>query len=283
MTTWEVYTANRAQHSVVGDLRVTRGFYSPQFDNQRDVFVWLPSSYAQSDKHYPVLYMHDAQNLFDAHTSYAGEWQIDEAMQALSAEGYEAIIVGLPNMNEQRRIEYNPYPTAIIEGAGAAYVRFIVDTVKPMIDHEFRTLPDSANTGIGGSSMGGLISLYAMLEHPTVFGFCGCFSPAYWFGNNGLARTVSALANGAGKVYLDVGTKEGDIFVGMPPEIRFESDDYNAAYVEGVREIKRGLLARGYTEGDTLLYVEEADAPHNESAWARRLPAALRFLLPKGS
>jgi predicted alpha/beta superfamily hydrolase len=280
MAQWHSYTANRNLHTVVGDLRVTHAVYSPQLDNARDVLVWLPASYEQGNKRYPVLYMHDAQNLFDAYTGYAGEWRMDETMQALAAEGYEALIIGLPNMNEQRRIEYNPYPTTIIEGKGTDYVRFIVDTVKPMIDQDFRTLPDAAHTGIGGSSMGGLISLYAMLEHPKVFSFCGCFSPAYWFGNNGLARSVTALAKGVGKVYVDVGTKEGHIFPGMPPEIRFEAEDYDAAYVGGVREIKQGLLARGYVEGLNLMYVEETDALHNESAWARRLPAALRFLLP---
>ena len=156
MTIWESYIASVTRHTVVGDLRVQRGVRSPQLNNARDVLLWLPPSYNESSRHYAVLYMHDAQNLFDEYTSYIGEWRLDETMLALSAEGLEAIVVGLPNMQDMRRVEYNPYPP----GRGDDYMRFIVETVKPLIDRDFRTLPDAQHTGIAGSSMGGLISLY---------------------------------------------------------------------------------------------------------------------------
>ncbi|NWF70077.1 MAG: alpha/beta hydrolase [Chloroflexi bacterium] len=284
MTIWESYTAGLERHTVVGELLVQRAFYSPQLDNRRDVLVWLPASYHNSARRYPVLYMHDGQNLFDAHTSFVGEWQVDETLSALQTEGYEAIVVGLPNLNEERVREYNPYPSAEIElldGRGDAYLRFIVDTLKPQIDAHFRTQPEHASTGIAGSSMGGLISLYGFLTHPQVFGFCGVFSPAYWFGANGLEGTVQQRASGAGRIYMDVGGKEGHIFETSAPWRPYLPSGGDQAYLDGVRRLRAGLLARGYHEGTSLLYVEDADAIHQEGAWAKRLPDALRFILPK--
>jgi predicted alpha/beta superfamily hydrolase len=282
MTSWLRYTDTVEQHTVVGDLHILKEFHSPQLDNRRDVYVWLPPSYADSaDKRYPVIYMHDGQNLFDAHTSYAGEWCVDETMIALAAEGLEAIIVALPN-NADRRLEYSPYPSGVApehDGRGDKYIAFITDTVKPMIDEEFRTLPDAAHTGIAGSSMGGLISLYALLRRPDVFSVCGAFSPAYWFGNAGLSRSVAELATGYGKVYMDIGTKEGYIFKGIPAPFGVQTNDGDNAYLEGVRRLRDGLILRGYRAGESLLYVEEKDALHNEAAWARRLPDAMRWLL----
>ncbi|MBC8100809.1 MAG: alpha/beta hydrolase, partial [Armatimonadetes bacterium] len=160
MTQWQIYTDTVTQHTVTGDVRVTRALHSPQLDNTRDIFVWLPPDYITSDRRYPVIYMHDGQNLFDAHVSNSGEWQADETMTALFAEGYAAIIVAVPNAGEARRLEYSPYlndsPLLPIHDArGDRYLRFLIDTVKPLIDHDFRTLPAAASTGIAGSSMGG--------------------------------------------------------------------------------------------------------------------------------
>lgn len=279
MTTWQPYSS--APHSVVGTLLMTREVYSPQLDNVRDVFVWLSPAYADETRRFPVVYMHDGLNLFDRYTSYSGEWEVDETMTALSAEGLDAIIVGLPNMSDSRAVEYCPYPFINLdgtrtEGRGDAYVRFIVDTVKPLIDTAFRTNPDASATGIAGSSMGGLISLYAALTYPEVFGMCGAFSPAYWFGDNGLLETARTHATGSGRVYLDVGTREGETLNRWLHVYGQEADD---AYTQGVRDLRDVLIARGYQSGSTLMYVEEADATHREDAWARRFPAAMRFLL----
>lgn len=269
---WQPYTTSNTPHTVTGDLRVWHDFYSPQQDNQRDVYLWLPPDYATSDRHYPVIYMHDGQNLFDAQIAYSGEWGVDEALTALHPAGYAAIVVGLHNMNEGRRGEYDPYPP----GTGADYIRFLVETVKPQIDADFRTLPDAPNTIIAGSSMGGLISLYGFLTHPDVFGGCGAFSTAYWFGDEGLVnRTIPQHASGQGRIYLDVGGKEGIVVANFG----VGGDDPDMTYVNGVRALRDALLAQGYVDGDTLLYVEEADGEHNEPAWARRLPDALRYLL----
>ncbi len=265
-------------NTVVGDLRVWQDVYSAQLDNRRDIFVWLPPSYEQSERRYPVLYMHDAQNLFDRYVSYAGEWEVDECMTALASEGLEAIVVALPNMRERRGLEYCPYPFVNHEGVavvgqGDAYVRFIFETVKPAIDSALRTRPQAPCTGIIGSSMGGLISLYAALAYPHVFGMCGAFSTAYWFGEEALRKTAQEKATYEGRVYLDVGTREGETieaWLGLEPEAAHE------AYVRGVRDLRDALHARGCTR---MLYVEEDGALHREAAWAKRLPHALRFLL----
>jgi predicted alpha/beta superfamily hydrolase len=278
MTEWVAYPKKQG-HSVVGDVRVWHSLASPQLGNARDVLVWLPPDYDTSERRYPVIYMHDGQNLFDNATSYAGEWQADETMTLLSGEGLAAIIVGLPNAGERRRIEYSPYDYRMglqrVRGEGDAYIRFVVETVKPLIDTHFRTRTDAAATGIAGSSMGGLISLYGFLMRPDVFGVCGAFSTAYWFGENKLLETVRERASGHGRVYLDVGTREGDTLT----QFRIAARDFNTMYRDGVRDLRDLLLARGYTARQNLLYVEDEGAPHNESAWARRLPDALRFML----
>jgi len=276
---WQDYKSLNAAHTVVGDLRVWKAFPSQELGNTRDILVWLPASYASTDRRYPVLYMHDGQNVFDANTSYAGEWQADETMTALAAEGYEAILVGIPNANERRAIEYCPYPFTrqgvSYPGMGADYIRFIVETLKPAIDRDFRTRPDAAHTGIAGSSMGGLISLYGFLTTPEVFGFCGAFSPAYWFADSRLLTTIQERATGAGRVYVDVGTQEGPTLANW----NYQGRDLHAMYRDGVRALRNALISKGYVLGDSLLYVEAEGDAHNEAAWARRLPNALRYLL----
>jgi predicted alpha/beta superfamily hydrolase len=281
---WQDYKTLVGQHSVVGDLRLAKEVYSPQFNNKRTVLVWLPPDYATSTRGYPVLYMHDGQNLFDAYTSFSGEWGVDETLTALSAEGLSAIVVGIHNYADQRRIEYNPYTVKMRHrtwhGRGDDYIRFITDTLKPLIDKDFRTLPQAETTGIAGSSMGGLISLHGFLTRQDVFGFCGSFSPVCWIGK-GLQDTLDYWAQGKGKVYLDIGGKEGEVVTSLGPKSVKSNEAGNRYYVEGVRDLQGRLLARGYRTGENLMYVEEADAHHNEKAWARRLPDALRFLLPR--
>jgi len=149
-------------HTIVGTVRVLDQVYSPELENRRAILVYLPPDYDSSQQRYPVIYMHDGQNLFDQATSYTDEWQVDETMEALSRGGYPAIVVGIPNMGEQRIDEYSPFDDpAHGVGQGHAYLAFIVETLKPLIDQQFRTLPDRLHTGIMGASMGGLISLHA--------------------------------------------------------------------------------------------------------------------------
>lgn len=276
MTTWQDYSSYRRfhPHTVQGDVRVLTGLKSRQLNNERDLLVYLPPSYQASDKHYPVLYMQDGQNLFDAATSFAGEWQVDETMEALSQEGLEAIVVGIPNAGEKRLDEYSPFTQLKVGGGqGDQYLSFLTETIKPLIDTTFRTCPEREHTAIFGSSMGGFISLYAFFRYPQIFGLVGIMSPAFWFGRGALYTYVENAPFSPGKIYLDVGTREHG---GGRSKMM---QNHSRRYYASVRRMQRILVKKGYRPRRDLLYVEEKWAGHEEQAWARRLPAAFRFLL----
>ncbi len=257
---WQPYPAREASASpmLAGTLLTWADFYSPQLDNQRDVLVYLPPSYGESERRYPVVYMHDGQNLFDGSTSFAGnDWHVGQTMDMLAGEGIEAIIVGLNHANEERIAEYNPFPQ-VWQGRGERYLQFLVETVKPVIDHDFRTRAEREYTGILGSSMGGLISLYAFFHVPEAFGFAGVMSPSLWVGHGAIYDDVDGAPFTPGKIYLDNGAREPT-----------------------ARRMYGLLFKKGYRRDVDLKYMVEPEAEHTESAWARRLPDALRFLLPR--
>jgi predicted alpha/beta superfamily hydrolase len=272
---WQDYTSTRTDHTVTGTLLALPDFESPQLHNQRDILVYLPGSYETGDRRYPVLYMHDGQNLFDARTSFAGEWQVDEAMQRLAGEGIEAIVVGIPNMNRARMDEYSPFRDLRHGGGkGDRYLEFLVETLKPRIDADFRTLPGRAHTGLMGSSMGALISLYGFFRHADVFGFAGAMSPAFWFAGGALFAWLLRQSYVPGKIYLDAGTAE------VPRRFSRLLPRYIAQPVAAdARRAADILVTLGYRLSEEVVYVEDEGAAHNETAWARRLPDALRFLL----
>lgn len=251
---WQPYPTD-SPRTVTGTLLIQPEIAVPQLRTQRTVLVYLPPSYAKSERRYPVLYMHDGQNLFDAATSFSGtEWQVDETMQQLAEEGIEAIVVGIYHGEKQRIGEYTPF--ARWHGKGEHYLDFLVQTLKPTIDHDFRTKPDRAQTGLIGSSMGGLISLYGFLRHPQVFGLTGVFSPALWVGHGAIYEFVRSAVLNPGRIYLDHGTHEAS-----------------------ARPMMQLLQEKGYRVDHELRYVAEKGGRHSEDDWARRLPDALRFLL----
>ena len=250
------------KHTVAGILKVLPRVFSPQLKNWRDILVYLPPSYATGNRHYPVLYMHDGQNLFDATTSFCGEWKVDKTLDALSKEGIEAIVVGIPNMGVRRIDEYSPFVDR--KGAGGSgddYCRCIVETVKPCIDTTFRTLPDREHTAIMGSSMGGLISLFAFFHYGHIFGGAGVLSPSLWFAGRAIFDYVRMAPFQPGKIYLDIGTEEG-----------------RTAFSDA-RAMAKLLERRGYRRGKELRYVEMQGHGHCEAAWAERLELPLRYLL----
>jgi predicted alpha/beta superfamily hydrolase len=171
-------------------------FFMPQLNRYRRIWVYLPRSYNQTKgKSYPVLYMQDGQNLFNEQTAPFGEWGVDECLDTLQRQtGKECIIIGIDNGGDKRMTEYNPYDNAQYgKGEGGLYIDFLAKTLKPFIDQKFRTLKDAQHTYIAGSSMGGLISLYAEMKYPTVFGTAGIFSPAFWLApqlNDELTKTT---------------------------------------------------------------------------------------------
>jgi predicted alpha/beta superfamily hydrolase len=277
MTPWTDYADARAgaAHTVTGIVKVLAGVEGPEPGTRRDLLVHLPPSWPAAGRRWPVLYMQDGQNLFDASTSFAGEWGVDETMLALSAEGIEAIVVGVPNAGEARLDEYAPFRDPAHGGGGAdAYLEFLVGGVRPLVDEAFPTLSGPEATGIAGSSMGGLLSLYALFRRPDVFGLCAAMSPALWFAGGAIHGFVASSPRVPGRVYLDTGTGEG----------RTERDRRRLRREGGdrlgpVARMHALLLEKGWADGVDLLYVEEPGGEHHEEAWRRRLPGALRFLL----
>ena len=181
---------------------------SPQLKTSRKIWLYLPKDYATSTKKYPVIYMHDAQNLFDAKTSFMGEWNIDEKLDSLNAQ---VIVVGIENGGDKRIEELTPYAHAK-HGGGKAdnYLDFIVKTLKPQIDQKYRTKTNAKNTTIWGSSLGGLVSYYALLKYPEVFGKAGVFSPSFWFNRKEIFELTEKTSKLKSKIYFMCGDSEGD-------------------------------------------------------------------------
>lgn len=188
------------------------GMYMPQLKRNRRIWLYLPASYAKlPNKRFPVIYMHDAQNLFNEQLAPYGEWGLDECLDSLQKQtGKECIVVAIEHGGDKRIQEYNPYPHEKYgQGEGDAYVQFIAQTLKPLIDKKYRTVADAAHTAIAGSSMGGLISLYAVLQYPKTFGIAGVFSPSLWIAPNLYQKAQTFSTKGTVAIYLYAGGKEG--------------------------------------------------------------------------
>lgn len=261
-----------------GTIQVLSGFESPQLGNSRSLFVYLPPGYNDDPKRrYPVLYMHDGQNLFDAGSAFAGvEWGLDETAEKLMADGKvrRAIIVGIGN-TPARHTEYSPYDDARLgRGAGDRHLQFVVETLKPYIDKNYRTLPGRESTFIGGSSLGGLISLHALLRHPNVFGGAAVVSPALQVGQRQVLKDAAkAEFTRPVRVWIDMGSKEG---------VLSDTGDETTA-VKDARDLAKILESRGLKPGAELHFEEVAGGEHNEAAWAARSDRILQFLLPPQS
>jgi predicted alpha/beta superfamily hydrolase len=268
---WHPYSSGQVYGTSAGTLLVQPDVYSPELGNTRTIFVWLPSSYEASDRHYPVIYMHDGQNLFDEAISFVGSWHVDQAMHELESQGIEAIIVGIAN-NDDRMSEYNPFPFSFAgPGKGEQYLDFISFTLKPMIDREFRTMPQREFTGLAGSSLGGLISLYGYMQRGEYFGLCAALSPSLWFGYSAMTDLTLTAPQRPGRLYLDIGTAEG-----MPVgRSAARAERASRFYVRTVRTMADIFRQRG----SEVMYVEDEGGQHSEAAWMRRLPGALRFIL----
>jgi len=235
--------------------------FMPQLERYRTLRIYTPPGYADTDNHYRVLYLHDAQNCFDVATSFAGEWEIDETLDALYAEGDPGcIVVAIDNGGIHRFDEYNPWVHPTYGGGeGDAYVDFLVETLKPWVDEHYRTLPDREHTGIAGSSMGGLISQYAAFREPGTFSRVGVFSPAYWTADPVFDFIAGAEHPGPMRVYTVVGELEGP------------------AYVGDVADMDAAMTTSGL-DTEEFLSIVHADGEHSEWYWAREFPAAYQWL-----
>ena len=181
---------------------------SPQLKTTKKIWLYLPKNYATSTKKYPVIYVHDAQNVFDAKTSFTGEWNVDEKLDSLNAQ---VIVVGIEHSGDKRIAELTPYKNAKHGGGDADnYLNFIIKILKPKIDQKYRTKANAKNTTIMGSSLGGLVSFYAVLKHPEVFGKAGVFSPSFWFNRKEIFALAESRKKIKSKIYFLCGDDEGD-------------------------------------------------------------------------
>jgi predicted alpha/beta superfamily hydrolase len=257
--------------------------WSPQLRNRRTVDVYLPWSYP-SGRRYPVVYMHDGQNLSDPATAFAGTWELDAALERLFASGLDAIVVGIHNAGDRRLAEYSPFPDRRHGGGEAdAYLEFVTATLKPRIDRLFRTRVDRAETATLGSSMGGLVSLYAYFRFPSIFGRAGAMSPSIWFGQGAILEFIDDARMQDGRLYVDVGLHEG---AGTLRDARRLGQLLMRKGFARDRRRRRprppydGVDRRGLHRGKPRLrYLEDPGGRHNEASWARRLEGALTFLL----
>lgn len=204
--------ASSIAQSTASEQVISVTIEAPQLDKRKKIWLYLPRSYNDTKNSYPVFYMHDAQNLFDATTSYAGEWKIDEYLDTISNN--EVIVVGIEHGNEKRVDELTPFKNEEYGGGhGESYVNFIIDTLKPYIDTNYRTLQDAGNTTIFGSSLGGLISFYAVIKYPGIFGKAGVFSPSFWFSDDIYDLVRSSPINPSSKFFMLSGTDESETTV----------------------------------------------------------------------
>ena len=265
--------------------RTLEKVWSPHRRNRRDVDVYLPHSYGSKSTRYPVVYMHDGQNLSDPSTAFAGTWDLDATLERLAEHGIEPIVVGVHNAREERLTEYSPFRDPRHGGGEAdAYLAFLAETVKPRVDRLFRTQPHRDATVILGSSMGGLVSLYAYFRYPWMFGRAGAMSPSLWFGRGALFDFIEEARTPDGRLYLDVGTHEGAatlrdartlgrLLVKKKGFARDRRSRRRQTLYDGPnRRTQSGGAAR-------LRYVEDPAGGHNEASWAGRLSGALAFLL----
>jgi predicted alpha/beta superfamily hydrolase len=251
-----------------GQLRKHDRFPSRFLRNRRDLIVYLPPDYnEQASRRFPVLYLHDGQNLFDGATSFipGQDWHVGQtAEEGIRLGAVEPlIIVGIYNTKARVR-EYTPTHVPKLGGGRAdRYAKFLIEEVKPFVESQYRTLSGAANTGIGGSSLGGLVSLYVGLKRADVFGKIAALSPSVWWNQMVIHRLVREMnVNPRPRIWLDIGTREGPRMVPV---------------VERFRDV---LLQKGWRLGQDLDYERVEGAQHNEAAWAQRVGPFLQFLYP---
>ncbi|MBI4853811.1 MAG: alpha/beta hydrolase [Acidobacteria bacterium] len=261
-------TSGSTSHTLTGKIENHPQFFSKHLSNKRDIIIYLPPNYDKNPNlRYPVLYLHDGQNIFDGATSFiAGqEWQCDETAQRLILANkiQPLIIVGVYNTGEQRVDEYTPSIDARYNkgGKAALYGKFLVEELKPFIDKNYRTFADQKNTALGGSSLGGLVSLFIGLEYPEVFGKLAIISPSVWWDNRIILKEVDKLSRKTNtKIWLDIGSDEGE-----------ES-------LPDTRLLRNALINKGWRLNQDLKYLVAKGAKHNEQAWASRFSEVLGFL-----
>ena len=254
-----IYLLVNAQQSTASKQVSTFTIEAPQLKTTKNIWVYLPKNYTASTKKYPVIYMHDAQNLFDASTSYAGEWDIDETLDSINAQ---VIIIGIEHGGDKRMDELTPFKHEKYGGGKADdYLDFIVHTLKPKVDATYRTKTNTRNTAIFGSSLGGLVSFYAAIKYPDTFGKVGCFSPSFWFGRKDLNDLLAKTKDFNTKVYFLCGDNEGDADV--IPDMKNVEHWVNSKRCE-CKKLNKEVIVKG--------------GQHNEKLWRESFKKAYLWL-----
>ncbi len=254
-----------------GQLRKHEKYRSRFLPRTRDLIVYLPPGYEEnSQSRYPVLYLQDGQNLFDPATSFIPgmDWHVKDTADQLIAQGAirPLIIVGIYNTGKWRLGEYTPSRDKKMGGGKAdRYGQMLLEEIKPFVESQYRTLGGPANTGLGGSSLGGLLTIYLGLRFPQVFGKLAVLSPSVWWNRGWILNFVARVnLQSRPRIWLDVGTKEG------------------GRSAENVQRLCASLVEKGWREGRDLHFEVISGAEHNEAAWAQRVAPFLQFLFPSG-
>ena len=256
--------AQERKHTATENVKIiSEKFEIPQLKTTRRIWIYLPKDYETSHKKYEVMYLQDAQNLFDDATSFAGEWQVDETLNKIFEKtGKSLIVVGIDNGGEKRMEELSPYKNAKYGGGnGDNYVKFIVETLKPFIDKNYKTKPQQKFTTIGGSSLGALISVYAAVKYPETFGKVLAFSSAFWFNAKELNEFISSS-----KVNLK---QQKYYFI----QGKHEDEDME----EQTKRVIENLKSKNVKSKNIFLKIDE-DGKHNELYWRREFEAAVLWL-----
>jgi len=244
---------------------ISENFEIPQLNRTRRIWIYLPPDYDGSKKSYPVIYMHDGQNLFDESTAFSGEWQVDETLDELyKNKKFGLIVIGIDHGGSKRTDEYSPWKNAKYNGGGEgdAYLDFIVNTLKPYMDKNYRTLNNKQNTAIMGSSLGGLISHYSALKYPQTFGLIGIFSPAFGFSED----------------CYDFASKHSTI-----EDIRMyflAGDDESPTMVSNMNKMITLMKSTGFDQQNILSKVVSG-GEHNEKLWRENFEEAISWLFDK--
>jgi predicted alpha/beta superfamily hydrolase len=248
------------QHTASAQVHIiSEKFDMPQLGRQRRIWIYLPAGYASAKKKYPVIYMHDGQNLFDEYSSGYGEWGIDEILDKASPKN-QCIVVGVDHGNNERMAEYDAYNSKYAKGRGADYTDFLVKTLKPYIDSHYKTQSQAKYTSVAGSSMGGLISMYAALKYPDIFGNAGVFSPSFWIAPEMYELAKQTAINKKSRFYFVCGDAESE------------------SMVSDMQKMADLMIQKGISPANAPVTVIKG-AGHNEKQWHGDFPDFYSWLM----
>ncbi|MBD3919160.1 alpha/beta hydrolase [Paenibacillus sp. PR3] len=268
---WREVLTDELNHTITGDVRIIEAFPIPQLQIERRVWIYLPGSYHHGDRSYPVVYMHDGQNVFNQATSWGNEWGVDETLERMALEdpALEAIVVAIDHGGKERNNEYNFTINAEygFGGKGKAYAEFIAETLKPYIDSQYRTLREPEHTMLIGSSFGAYVSLYIALRYPDQFARVGGISFVMWHDNGAIIELIQqSVLSSELLLYLSIGELESD------------NPEFNKAAHEHVVLVHQTLIATGVPD-NRIRFDYVKGGTHQESTWSLLFPEAYRWLM----